>query len=221
MTVTEELTPEQWLRSIWKALGRIESMLAQPVTMPAPVVEVPPPDLTDIVTAVLSLNGTGPTAEDIARAIAESLHFPTPEPDGSLSAVVDKLDQMIPLLRGIGNQQFGGGGGTVHFAESEFPKLAQAFAASSSSTVVTVHPATVGTIELGTDSDTRVAMNVYNDDGSGVMYVKFGLGATTEDYSTILAPGDYWESSGPRYKGPMTATWDTATGQARATEFFL
>ena len=117
----QELTDNELLRSIWAALRRMEERLAEPL-VGGPTVEVAPPDLTDIVTAVLSLNGTGPTAEDIARAIAESLHFPSPEPDESLAKVASALEKVSNQLKGINSM--GGGGGSVNLTPEASSALA-------------------------------------------------------------------------------------------------
>lgn len=106
MTYLAQLTDNELLRSILAALDRIESGLA--ISLPAPVVNVDPPDLGDIVTAVTGLK-PGPSAEEIARAIAEILRFPTPEPDESLARVADSLEKVSNQLRGMSSPVVGGG----------------------------------------------------------------------------------------------------------------
>lgn len=132
----QELTDNELLRSIWAALRRIEEGIGQPLIVPAPVVEAPPPDLSDIVNAVMSLNGTGPSADEIARAIAESLRFPTPEPDESLEKVALALEKVSNQLKGIGNQQFGGGGGSVSLLPNQSVNVANQLMPSAYDEVV-------------------------------------------------------------------------------------
>ena len=85
---------------------------------------------------------------------------------------------------------------------------------------VTAVPASSTVIPLAGASGTRRAMTVYNEPGSANLFLKFGAGASADSYSVMLAAGDYWESSPPRYGGAVTAVWATATGRAMVTEFF-
>lgn len=119
-----ELTDVQLLQSIWAALRRIEDNLAlppAPLELPAPHVTVAPPDLTDIVTAVTSLNGTGPTAAEIASAIAAVIAPPpAASPDGAeaLQAVAEALKKLDYRLKGMGVQAYGGGSSIIsNFSE--------------------------------------------------------------------------------------------------------
>lgn len=112
MTFYDELTERDLLLSAWQTLRRIESGLAARMEIPAPQVNVAAPDLTDIVSAVTSLNGTGPTAEDIARAIADVIAPPqTASPDGAeaLGQVARALEKLDFRLKGVGTQAYGGG----------------------------------------------------------------------------------------------------------------
>lgn len=86
---------------------------------------------------------------------------------------------------------------------------------------VSVVAATTDPVELGDHTDERTAMTVYNDTESALMFLKFGTGADIDSFSNVLGPGDYWESSPPRYTGIVTAVWDTAEvdGRAMVTEF--
>jgi hypothetical protein len=111
-----ELTSAQWLQSIWAALRRIEDNLAlPPAPLELPAVTVAPPDLTDIVTAVQSLGGTpGPTADDIARAIADVFAPARPDDAGeALRAVAKGLEMLDHRLQGLGKQAYGGGSVTL------------------------------------------------------------------------------------------------------------
>lgn len=109
----ELLTAEQLLQSIWAALRRIEDNLAlppAPLELPAPMITVAPPDLADVVTAVTALK-PGPTAEEIAAAIAGVLSPSDPQPNGSaaLEAVAAALEKLDFRLKGMGTQAYGGG----------------------------------------------------------------------------------------------------------------
>lgn len=89
----------------------------------------------------------------------------------------------------------------------------------STGTAVSVVAATTSPVTLGVNPETRLAMTVYNEPGSSVMFLKFGAGVTVDSYSNRLGPGDYWESTPPRYTGSVTAVWDGTTGRALITEF--
>lgn len=111
----DQLTAEQLLTSIWAALRRIEDNLAlPPAPLELPTINVAPPDLADIVTAVTSLK-PGPTAEEIAAAIANTLSPARSQPDGtaSLDAVAAALEKLDFRLKGMGAQAYGGGTVTI------------------------------------------------------------------------------------------------------------
>lgn len=109
MTFYDSLTERDLLLSAWQTLRRIEStMAARPEV---PTVNVEPPDLTDIVTAVQGIRGTsGPTADDIARAIADVLAPARTDDDGdALRQVAEGLKMLDHRLQGMGRQAYGGG----------------------------------------------------------------------------------------------------------------
>lgn len=112
-----QLTAEELLWSIWGALRRIEDNMAlppAPLELPAPQINIAPPDLADVVTAVTSLK-PGPTAEEIAAAIASTLSPALPQQSGaaSLDAVAAALEKLDFRLKGMGVQAYGGGTVTI------------------------------------------------------------------------------------------------------------
>jgi hypothetical protein len=220
VTYYDQLSERDLLLSAWQALRRIEESLSARLEVPAPVVTVAPPDLTDVVTAVQSLNGTGPTAEDIARAIRDVLS-PTPPQAGTeaLSEVARALEKLDFRLRGMGTQAYGGG--SVSFAPGQAEAFASAVNASSDTTTVTALAATTTPFTLYPASAARVAATVYVEPASSNLFIKFGEGATLDSYSSRLGPGDYWESSPPRHTGVATAVWDGTNGRALLTEFLV
>lgn len=124
--VPYELTDTDYLKSIWAALRRLEGLLAAPATpVPPPTVVLEPPDFSDIVTAVTGLRPSV-TAEEIARAIGDTLRFPEPQnANAALEEVAEALKKLEFRLKGIGSQAYGGGavslnpGGVV--AVNNFP----------------------------------------------------------------------------------------------------
>lgn len=111
MTFYDNLTERDLLLSAWQALRRIEQAIAARNELPAPQVTVTPPDLTDIVTAVQGLGGTpGPSADDIARAIADVIAPARPDDGGeALRQVAEGLKLLDHRLQGFGKQAYGGG----------------------------------------------------------------------------------------------------------------
>jgi hypothetical protein len=110
-----DLTQEQYLQSIWAALRRIEDNMAlPPAPLELPPINVAPPDLAGIVTAVTGLK-SGPTADEIAAAIAGVLTPSVPQPDGSaaLREVAAALEKLDFRLKGLGTQAYGGGSVTL------------------------------------------------------------------------------------------------------------
>lgn len=210
------LTSEELLQSIWMALRRIEDNLAlPPAPLELPPIQIPEPDLAAIVTAVNGLK-PGPTAEEIAAAIAATL-TPTPNRDPVIDKIVEALQKLD--FRMQAQQNFGGG--QVSLTPQAAADIGEAVHATTTTTAVTVVAATTATVELGANRAARSAMTVYNEPGAGngTLYMKFGAAATTTSYSNQLAPGDYWESSPPKYGGLVTATWNVAQGRALVTEF--
>lgn len=114
MTWTDELTDVDLLKSIWTALRRMEGTLAvlpELARQPAPIVNVPPPDLTEVVEAVVGLKGgpTAPSAGDIAAAIAQVLAPPRPDAsEEALRQVTEGLERLETVLRSTGRTNFGG-----------------------------------------------------------------------------------------------------------------
>lgn len=89
------------------------------------------------------------------------------------------------------------------------------------STDVTTVAATTTPFTVGDHSDTRLAITIYvepGDDASS-LYLKFGADPSTSSYSNRLDPGDYWESTPPRYTGLTTAVFDGTVGRIMITEF--
>jgi hypothetical protein len=118
MTLADfKLTDNDYLKSIWVALKRIEEALvllvpSEPLALPAPIVRVDAPDLTDIVTAVQGLGGSqGPSASDIAEAIANVLRPPDSPPgsEEALAEVASAIKDLNFRLQGLGKQAYGGG----------------------------------------------------------------------------------------------------------------
>jgi len=90
----------------------------------------------------------------------------------------------------------------------------------ATTTTVTAVNATTTPFVIG-DALTRVALTVFNEPGVGnaYFYLKFGLNPTLNDYTVRLGPGDYYESSPPRYRGPTSGVFDGTQGRIMITEF--
>lgn len=114
-----ELTTDDWLLSIWQALRRIETNLAlPPAPLELPPINVAPPDLTEVVTAVTSLRPSA-TADDIARALADVLSPRTDTSAGdALAQVAEGLKTLDHRLQGFGKQAYGGGSVTLQSGQT-------------------------------------------------------------------------------------------------------
>lgn len=102
-----EPTPD-WLTDLRVLLMALGEQLA---SLPVPQVTIEPQDLSDVVTAVLSLR-PGATADEIGKAVARELAPAPPTSGGALSS--DVVDRLAKTLEGIdwklrSTQTFGGG----------------------------------------------------------------------------------------------------------------
>ena len=89
----------------------------------SPTVVVEPPNLADIVTAVTSLK-PGPTAAEIAAAIADLIQPPSVGEDGvaPLREVAEALRNLDFRMQGMGRQAYGGG--AVHLEPGQSISIA-------------------------------------------------------------------------------------------------
>ena len=74
-----------------------------------------------------------------------------------------------------------------------------------------VWPVEAGT---GTGSNGRAVFN----DSTATLYLLYGTGATTTNYTVQIGPGGYYEFPATvMYLGPVEGVWSSATGNARTT----
>jgi hypothetical protein len=79
---------------------------------------------------------------------------------------------------------------------------------ASSATVVTLKEA----------NGNREGLMIFND-STQILYVKYGTGATSSDFSYKLTAGQYHEmQAGCLYSGKITGIWASANGAALVTE---
>lgn len=167
-----DLTDVQLLTSIWAALRRIEDNMAlppAPLELPAPQVHVAPPDLADIVTAVTSLK-PGPTAEEIARAIADVVGPPaaaTSDGSDALGQVARALENLDFRLKGMGVQAYGGG--SVHLEPADIAAISGLTDAQLRAAAVLI------TGSVGVTGQVEIA----NDVGNPIPVRQFGVNAAT------------------------------------------
>jgi hypothetical protein len=88
------------------------------------------------------------------------------------------------------------------------------------------YAATVTSVAASTSAVTLFALQpddvsgrmIYND-SSATLYVKFGSGASTTDFTVKIPADTYFEIPGPDpYDGQVTGIWSAAAGSARCTE---
>lgn len=97
-----------------------------------PVVHVAPPDLSEVVNAVVGIKGPA-SAEEIAAAIAREIR-PTQDGDTATSATLNEVAEALKKLdfrlKGVGTQAFGGG--AVDLSPGSLQSLASAIASGAS-----------------------------------------------------------------------------------------
>lgn len=59
---------------------------------------------------------------------------------------------------------------------------------------------------------------IFND-SSSVLYLKFGVTASTSSYTVQIASNGYFEFPLPLYTGEVDGIWASANGNARCTEW--
>jgi hypothetical protein len=82
---------------------------------------------------------------------------------------------------------------------------------------VTKVAASVTAVELTDRNVDSLCVMVFND-SVHPLYLKFGEGATDDDWSVKIDAKGYFESPFPQYRGIITGVWPVANGQARVTE---
>ena len=74
----------------------------------------------------------------------------------------------------------------------------------------------VSPVEAGTGTGSN-GRTVYND-STATLYLTFGTGATTTNYTVQIGPGGYYEfPAASMYCGEVDGIWSSATGAARTT----
>lgn len=119
---------------------------------------------------------------------------------------------------------------TPVLVEQENPALLQATVSGTVSTTLhTSTSATCSNVSGSASSTTLFAANsfrkagtVYNDstDPSAVLFLKFGINASTSSFTVKVPAGGYYELPSPIFVGPVTGVWSSSTSAtARVTEF--
>lgn len=232
------LNDQDYYQSIYTVLRRIEDNMALPPAPIEPVINIEPPDLAAIVTAVTSLK-PGPTADEIARAISGVLLPTVPSPPADMSAMVRALEALDFRLKGMGPSVYGGSSvakldpsssvsvhgdvsitGSVEVSNDDGNPLPVRQFASTSATTDRV-PSSATVVTLLTMNPLRNQAIIYNE-STQTLKIKLGSGASATDYTLPIAggtpTGGYYELP-VRYTGIITGIWDLANGFAQITEF--
>ena len=87
------------------------------------------------------------------------------------------------------------------------------------SAVVTAVMQTTSTTTLLAANPLRLGASVCNNISTGLLYLKFGAGATSTNFSTVLLPGATCTLPFPAYQGELSGVWSTTgSGTAQVTE---
>lgn len=177
--------PEPWV-AVLAALDQLRAAIAD-APAAAPVVNVAPPDLSEVVMAVQALKGPA-TAQEIAEALAAVLrHDPEPEPASAdagdvMAEVVDALRRLDFRLKGGGGNMMGTGGGSVQFSPQGMTQLASAFAEATVTPVVATVTAsgdtTIHTPAAGKAIRLHWVAAINDPDEATSPLIKISLGAT-------------------------------------------
>ncbi len=89
---------------------------------------------------------------------------------------------------------------------------------------LTVAAATLANVSAATSSTALFASNanvrgrIVHNDSTGILYLKFGTGASTTSYTVKIPPDGFFEFPKPTYTGDVAGIWSAANGSARTTE---
>lgn len=119
-----------------------------------------------------------------------------------MSATAPELNSLLGLMSDVRDALHE----LVGFNSRQISRSGQPFEVAAATTSTELRPA----------NRWRHMVTVTNDSTSA-MYVSLGPVATPDTWTVKLAAGDYYEAPAG-YTGPVSAAWDTATGQARVTE---
>ena len=87
----------------------------------------------------------------------------------------------------------------------------------STTTIVTAVSVTTAATTLAAKRRMRSGLLIFNPTAV-VLYVKFGTGASSSDYSFKLTAGQTYESGGFIYLGPITGALASGSGTVQITE---
>ena len=102
-------------------------------------------------------------------------------------------------------------------ASAMVTNLVTAIGISVSGSVLTTSTGSATTTTVLTAETSRKAGSIFNDSSQNV-YVKFGTGAATNDFTLRLLASGYYEFPQPIYNGAVAAIQATANGTIRVTE---
>lgn len=112
------------------------------------------------------------------------------------------------------------GAALVDLSASSGSGGSSAVSAVSAAEVGSVDDNTSTAVSLADANSSRSGLLVVNDAGSsGILYVKYGTGASASDYTVPIAVGGYWEMPDPIYTGVVSGIWASdGDGTAMVTE---
>lgn len=88
---------------------------------------------------------------------------------------------------------------------------------SSATASVTSVSASATSVQLLASNASRKAFSVFND-SSAVLYIKFGVTASSTSYTVQVPKNGFYESGSVIYTGEIDGVWASASGAARITE---
>lgn len=105
----------------------------------------------------------------------------------------------------------------VNTADGDFTEGSGDGSTSSSASITVVADSAANEM-LAAVNASRIGLLVFND-STEALYLKYGVGATTSDFTVKILGGGYWEMPSPIFTGRIDGTWGAnSTGAARITE---
>lgn len=87
----------------------------------------------------------------------------------------------------------------------------------AATSVVTRVPSSVTNVTLAAVNANRKGLSLYND-SNALQYVKFGVTATTTDFTLVLTPRMFYEMPFPIYVGQIDVISSSTNGAIQVTE---
>lgn len=211
------------------------------IDVKAPVVNVDAPDLSPIKSVLLdvvkAIKAQKPV--EIPKTDLSTLETESQKTNKQLEDTNKHLKKLIEKPTGGGGG--GGGHGTPYITDAGKAVYANAIPSTSIPTITAItvvnpdgtnvgasgQQSITATVTSVASALTPVLLLMFNEnrrtasffnDGTQILYLKFGLNATTSTYTVQVPGGAFYELPQPCYTGSISGVWTTINGSVRVTE---